>query len=125
MAARATRCAPMSSFVALSRAWDRRGPVKSFLAIVQRAAGGVPLRRMPDWLGPVVGWLMPRIGPKGLEFARARVEMKALETIVHLRREMPAKIKSMVPPHVWPLVQPYGLVPADDERADAPAEKRS
>ncbi len=125
MAARATRCAPMSSFVALSRAWDRRGPVKGFLTNVQRAAGGLPLRRMPDWLRPVVGWLMPRIGPKGLEFARARVEMKALETIVHLRREMPAKIKSMVPPHVWPLVQPYGLVPADDERADAPAEKRS
>lgn len=37
--------------------------------------------------------------------------MKAVETIVHLRREMPAKIKNMVPPHVWPLVEPYGLTP--------------
>ena len=101
---------------AVGSAGNRRGPVKGFLANVQRAAGGLPLRRMPDWLRPVVGWLMPRIGPKGLEFARARVEMKAVETIVHLRREMPAKIKNMVPPHVWPLVQPYGLVPTDDER---------
>ena len=101
---------------AVGSAGNRRRPVKGFLANVQRAAGGLPLRRMPDWLRPVVGWLMPRIGPKGLEFARARVEMKAVETIVHLRREMPAKIKNMVPPHVWPLVQPYGLVPTDDER---------
>lgn len=43
--------------------------------------------------------------------------MKAVETIVHLRREMPAKIKNMVPPHVWPLVEPYGLTPADYEQA--------
>ena len=32
--------------------------------------GWVTLRSMPDWLRPIVGWLMPRIGPRGLEFAR-------------------------------------------------------
>ena len=74
------------------------------------------LRRMPDWLRPVVGWLMPKLGPRGLEFARARVEMKALETVVHLRREMPRKMKNMVPRHVWPLVAPYGLEPGETER---------
>ncbi len=98
-------------------AGKRHGPVKGFLANVQRAAGGLPLRRMPDWLRPVVGWLMPRIGPRGLEFARARVEMKAVETIIHLRREEPARMKSMVPEHVWTLVQPYGLVARKGERA--------
>ena len=36
---------------------------------------------------------MQRAAVGGLEFVRARVEMKAVETIVHLRREMPAKIK--------------------------------
>ena len=93
-------------------AGKRAGPVRGFLANVQRAAGGLPLRRMPQWLRPIVGWLMPRVGPRGLEFARARVEMKAVETIVHLRREMPAKMKNMVPGHVWDLVRPYGLTPA-------------
>jgi coenzyme F420 hydrogenase subunit beta len=93
----------------------RRGPVKGFLANVERAAGGLPLRRMPAWLRPIVGWLMPRIGPRGLEFARARVEMKAVETIVHLRRERPRRLKSMVPAHVWRLVAPYGLTPRPDE----------
>ena len=83
---------------------------------MERAAGGLPLRRMPNWLRPIVGWLMPRIGPRGLEFARTRVEMKAIETVIHLRREEPRNVKNMVPPHVWALVEPYGLTPQDGEQ---------
>ena len=96
-------------------AGKRQGPVKGFLANVERAAGGLPLRRMPQWLRPIVGWLMPRVGPKGLEFARARVEMKAVETVIHLRREMPQRLKSMVPAHIWKLVEPYALKPVSTE----------
>ena len=98
-------------------AGKRKGAVTGFMANVERAAGGLPLRKMPDWLRPIVGWLMPKIGPRGLEFARARVEMKAIETILHLRRQMPRKMKNMVPPHVWKLVEPYGLKPEEGERA--------
>jgi coenzyme F420 hydrogenase subunit beta len=99
-------------------AGKRQGPVKGFMANTERAAGGLPLRRMPQWLRPVVGWLMPRVGPKGLEFARARLEMKAIETIIHLRREEPRRLKSMVPAHVWKLVEPYGLTPTPGETPD-------
>ncbi|RYG86125.1 coenzyme F420 hydrogenase, partial [bacterium] len=56
----------------------REKHVRGFLANTLRAAGGLPLRRLPHWLRPLVAWLMPRIGPRGLEFARARVEMKAI-----------------------------------------------
>lgn len=94
----------------------RAGAVRGFLANVQRAAGGLPLRRMPEWVRPIVGWLMPRVGPRGLEFARTRVEMKACETVVHLRREEPRSVKNMVPGHVWDLVQPYGIARKPDER---------
>ncbi len=97
-------------------AGKRAGAVKGFMANVERAAGGLPLRRMPNWLRPIVGWLMPRIGPRGLEFARTRVEMKAIETVIHLRREEPRNVKNMVPPHVWKLVEPYGLTPQDGEQ---------
>jgi len=97
-------------------AGKRKGAVTGFMANVERAAGGLPLRKMPDWLRPIVGWLMPKIGPRGLEFARARVEMKAIETTLHLRRHMPRKMKNMVPPHVWKLVEPYGLKPDEGER---------
>lgn len=87
----------------------RAGPVKGFIKNVERAAGGLPLRAMPDWLRPLMGWLMPRIGPRGLEFARARVEMKAAETVLHLRREKVARLRHMVPAHIWRLVEPYGI----------------
>ncbi len=93
----------------------REGAVKGFLVNTERAAGGLPLRSMPDWVRPIVAFLQPRIGPRGLEFARARVEMKAIETILHLRRAHPARIKNMVPPHVWRVAARYGLVPAPDE----------
>lgn len=97
-------------------AGKRQGPVRGFLANTIRAAGGLPLRGMPQWLRPLVGWLMPKVGPRGLEFARARVEMKAAETIVHLRREQPRRVRTMVPKHVWELMKPYGLERNDDER---------
>jgi coenzyme F420 hydrogenase subunit beta len=102
-----------------SSAGRRTGAVRGFLANLQRAAGGLPTRRMPGWARPLVAWLMPRIGPRGLEFARARVEMKALETLVHLRREMPARVRSMVPAHVFRLARSYGLEQAPHERPAA------
>jgi coenzyme F420 hydrogenase subunit beta len=99
-------------------AGKRAGAVRGFLKNVELAAGGLPLRRMPNWLRPVVSWLMPRIGPRGLEFARARVEMKALETMVHLRREEPARMKTMVPEHVIHLVRPYGVAGLTQDKPD-------
>ena len=103
-------------------AGKRAGAVRGFIKNVERAAGGLPLRKMPNWLRPIVGWLMPRVGPRGLEFARARVDMKAAETVIHLRREMPAKIKNMVPQHVWHLVAPYGMAPTESEKPLAPTK---
>jgi coenzyme F420 hydrogenase subunit beta len=100
-------------------AGKRAGSVAGFVKNTERAAGGLPLRGMPDWARPIVAWLMPKIGPRGLEFARARVEMKAAETILHLRRAHPRRMKRMIPEHVWRLAAPYGLTPKDGER-DAP-----
>ena len=35
--------------------------------------------------------------------------MKAVETVLHLRRAHPRRLRNMVPEHVWALVKPYGL----------------
>ncbi len=86
---------------------NRRNSVRGFKKNLERAAGGLPVRSIPNWLRPVVGWLMPRVGPRGLEFARARVEMKAIETVLHLRRERPGRMRTMIPSHIWKLVRPY------------------
>ena len=106
---------PQLTITPLADTGKRMGAVKGFMENTARAAGGMPLRRMPGWLRPIVSFLQPRIGPRGLEFARARVEMKAVETILHLRRTHPARIKNMVPAHVWRLVERYGLAPGKDE----------
>ena len=97
-------------------AGKRQGPVTGFMKNTERAAGGLPLRSMPDWARPIAAFFMPRIGPRGLEFARARVEMKAVETVLHLRRAMPKRMHNMIPDHVWRLVEPYGLEPKEGER---------
>ncbi len=94
----------------------RTNAVKGFMENTRRAAGGLPLRRMPNFMRGIVGWLQPRTGPRGLEFARTRLEMKAIETVLHLRRQMPRRMKHMVPDHVWELVEPYGLAPEPGER---------
>lgn len=95
----------------------RRGAVAGFIQNTERAAGGLPLRRMPGWARGIVGWLQPRIGPRGLQFAKARLEMKAAECVLHLRRAHPKRMKWMVPDHVWRLVAPYGIAPREGERA--------
>jgi len=94
---------------------NRKGAVSGFIENTKRAAGGLPLRRMPNWARTIVGFLMPMIGPRGLEFARARVEMKAAETILHLRRQYPKRLRHMVPSHIWTLMARYGLTPDPGE----------
>lgn len=97
----------------------RQKHVEGFKKNVERSANGLPLRSMPDFVRPIVAWLMPKIGPRGMEFARTRLEMKAIETILHLRKKSPSKIKNMVPDHVWKLAEPYGLT-----RDQKPDDKR-
>ena len=99
----------------LSSAGNRLSPVKGFMRNVELAAGGLPLQRMPNFLRGIFAWVMPRFGPRGLEFAKARIEMKAIESIIHLRNTAPHKIKNMVPGHIWKLVQAYGLRVSSDE----------
>jgi coenzyme F420 hydrogenase subunit beta len=41
--------------------------------------------------------------------------MKAIETILHLRRAAPRRMKTMVPDHVWRIAARYGLEPAPGE----------
>jgi coenzyme F420 hydrogenase subunit beta len=108
---------------ALGSRGDRRGPVRTFVRILERQKGGLPVRRMPDWARPLVGWLQARFGPRGLEFARTRVEMKVAEGIVNLRAERPRRLRAMVPDFAWDLAAPYGLVPRDGERASSRGER--
>ncbi|MDF1501845.1 Coenzyme F420 hydrogenase/dehydrogenase, beta subunit C-terminal domain [Roseisolibacter sp. H3M3-2] len=103
---------------------DRRGPVRTFARMLERQKGGMPVRRAPRWARPLIGWLQARFGPKGLEFARTRVEMKVAEGIVNLRAERPRRVRALVPEFAWELAAPYGLVPRDGERGGTPSRER-
>lgn len=98
----------------------RASSVRGFIENTKLAAGGLPFRRMPNFMRGIMGWLMPRIGPRGLEFAKARVEMKAAETVLHLRRLHPKRMRAMVPAHIWSLVAPYDLAPKEGEKDHQP-----
>ncbi|MBK1735080.1 coenzyme F420 hydrogenase [Halorhodospira abdelmalekii] len=91
-------------------AGKRTSAVTGYLRNTERAASGLPVRRMPNWLRPIMSRLMPYMGPRGLEFARARVEMKAGETLIHLRQMAPERLDTMVPEHVRELAKPYASV---------------
>lgn len=100
-------------------AGKRKGPVRDLMQKTRRAAGCLRLREMPDWLRRIVGWLMPRIGHQGLEFARTRVGIKVKETMIHLRREQLTTMRAMVAHHLWQLVKSYGLSRQAGEQAQA------
>jgi coenzyme F420 hydrogenase subunit beta len=111
--------APELTLEPVTSAGNRISAVQGFMKNVKLAAGGLPVNRMPRFLRPIMAWVMPRFGPRGLEFAKARVEMKGIESILHLRQMAPHKIKNMVPKHVWINAAKYGLSPESTEQSKA------
>ena len=101
----------------VSTAGNRISAVQGFMKNVRLAAGGLPVNRMPRFLRPIMAWVMPRFGPRGLEFAKARVEMKGIESILHLRQTAPHKMKNMLPNHIWKIAAKYGLSPEFNEKS--------
>ena len=93
----------------------RAAAVRGFARNLARAEGGLPTRRMPGALRPLVAFLQRKLGPSGLEFARARIEMKYLEGISALRRSRPRRVRWMVPGVAWRLCSRYGVVPVASE----------
>ncbi len=89
----------------------REKPLKTFVSVLSKQAGGMPVRRPPQWIKPLIGWAQSTFGPKGLEFARTRIEMKAAEGIINLRAERPRRVRRLVPDFAWAVVARYGLTP--------------
>ena len=99
-------------------AGDRTGAVRTFVKVLERSVGGLPVRRAPKWVRPLIGWAQRRFGPKGLEFARTRVEMKMAEGILTLRQQRPHRMKRMIPSFAWDLVSRYGIAARPGERME-------
>ena len=104
-------------FKPLTSGGRRSAAVRGFARNLARAEGGLPVRRMPSVLRPLVGFLQRKLGPSGLEFARARIEMRYLEGISALRRSRPRRVRWMVPGVAGRLCGEYGVLPSAGELA--------
>ena len=102
----------------VSTAGDRRKPVNAFLVQTARVLIGLPMPRAPKLSRPLVGWIMSRFRPRGLEFARTRVDMEMAEGILTLRRYHLRRMKRMVRAHAWQLTAAYGIRPEPGETQD-------
>jgi coenzyme F420 hydrogenase subunit beta len=86
-------------------------------------------KRPPLPVRKLVAMLQRRRGPKGLEFARAVVEMKLLRNLNYIRSKFPRFESRVVPYHVYATLAPYAdlyeqtfgrpLAPLPDEAAPA------
>ena len=93
---------------------NRKNAVAGYRDTVAQSVDGLPVRRAPKWVRPLIGFMMTHFGPKGLELARTRVEMKAVEAVLCLRRFRPERLKWMVPKHVLQLAARYNVTAEAD-----------
>jgi 3,8-divinyl protochlorophyllide a 8-vinyl-reductase (ferredoxin) len=86
----------------ISESGDRTRGMPRFIQMLARR----PAR--PPWpVRRLIAFLQRRRGPKGLEFARAIIEMKLLRNLTHVREKFPANEARIVPYHVYETLEPY------------------
>jgi 3,8-divinyl protochlorophyllide a 8-vinyl-reductase (ferredoxin) len=67
-------------------------------------------KRPPYLIRKLVAYLQRKKGPKGLEFARAIIEMKLLRNLNYVRSKFGRFERRVVPGHVYETLQPYTAV---------------
>ena len=86
----------------VSESGDRTRGMPRFIQSLARRPG------RPPWpVRRLVAFLQRRRGPRGLEFARAIIEMKLLRNLTHVREKFPGNEARIVPYHVYETLRPY------------------
>jgi coenzyme F420 hydrogenase subunit beta len=85
-----------------------------------------PPGKPPKPIRRLIAWLQRTRGPRGLEFARAIIEMKLFRNLQHVRDRFGRFASRIVPAHVYRALAPYAaeyeqtfgqpLVPARADR---------
>ena len=65
--------------------------------------------RLPRWLAELVGLVVNRVGPKGLEYARFSIDSHFTRNVTWLRRHHPDKVAAHVPAFASKIVSRYRL----------------
>jgi coenzyme F420 hydrogenase subunit beta len=97
---------------------DRKMAMSGFLSQM-----GKPYTKgSPKPIKKLIAFMMRRFGPKGLEFARTRVEMKLTEGLYTVRRKAPHREALYVPRYAYKAIQQYTL-PGEDAPPSPPEAK--
>jgi coenzyme F420 hydrogenase subunit beta len=106
----------------LSQAGDRTRGMPRYMERLSQPPGQA---RPPLLIRKLVATLQRTRGPKGLEFARAVIEMKLLRNLNYVRSKFPRFESRVVPDHVYRTLEPYAdlyaqtfgrpLAPTQDE----------
>ncbi|AUB85581.1 Coenzyme F420 hydrogenase/dehydrogenase, beta subunit C-terminal domain [Candidatus Thiodictyon syntrophicum] len=86
----------------LSEAGDRTRGMPRFIAMLAKRPG-----KPPKLIRQLIAFLQRRRGPRGLEFARAIIEMKLLRNYTYVRDKFPQMEEKIVPYHVYEATRPY------------------
>ena len=82
---------------------DRRQAVQQGIDAYDKAL------RLPMWLAEVVGWIVQRVGPKGLEYGRFSIDSHFTRNALWLRRHHPEVVERHLPAFARRIVERYRL----------------
>jgi coenzyme F420-reducing hydrogenase beta subunit len=82
---------------------DRRAAVQQGIDAYDKAV------RLPMWLAELVGWVVQRIGPKGLEYGRFSIDSHFTRNALWLRRHHPEVVDRHLPAFARRIVERYRL----------------
>ena len=82
---------------------DRRQAVQQGIDAYDKAL------RLPLWLAEIVGWLVQRVGPKGLEYGRFSIDSHFTRNALWVRRHHPAMAERHIPAFARRIIDRYRL----------------
>ena len=86
----------------LSESGDRTRGMPRYIQMLAKTPG-----KPPKLVRLLIAFLQRRRGPRGLEFARAIIEMKLLRNYSYVRDKFPQMEAKIVPYHVYEATRPY------------------
>ncbi|MFW6258695.1 MAG: hypothetical protein ACOC26_04290, partial [Halochromatium sp.] len=91
-----------------SSAGDHQRGMPRYLQMLANPPG-----KPPKPIRLLIAWLQRNRGPRGLEFARAIIEMKLFRNLQHVRERFGRFEPRIVPAHVYRALAPYAKDYAD------------
>jgi coenzyme F420 hydrogenase subunit beta len=82
---------------------DRKAAVQQSIPAYDKAV------TLPMWAAKLMGVVIEKIGPKGLEYARFSIDSHFTRNYLYVKRNYPKKLEQHVPPYAKRIVEQYKL----------------